>query len=109
MKAVVTYAKLHTTLFVPGFGNVEATLPPKGKTLIDLHMIGNSAGVECTFKDAKGGKHRAFVPWGTVQSAVLGDDIVESSGDETAKPSVEVKKSAVKPKSEATGKSDAAA
>lgn len=112
MKRSVSYVKLHTTLFVPHFGNVEATLPPKGKTMTDLKMVSNAAGIICSFKGPRDNKglhpYSVFVPWGTVQSAVVGEEIIE---DVIAKPAEEVKKpqTQVKKTTAATEKSEAAA
>lgn len=54
MSKKVTYARLHTGFFVPGFGNFKETLPPDGKTLKDFKMEKQSDGnLLLTWKDEK--------------------------------------------------------
>lgn len=65
----VKYVKLHTTLFVPGFGQLDTTLPPLNKAC-DLHMTYQPEGI-FAIVTGQNGKIDLVIPWGTVQGAVL--------------------------------------
>ncbi len=44
LNRVVTYVKCHATLFIPGAGNLDSTLPPKSRT-VPCEMKTTEAGV----------------------------------------------------------------
>lgn len=49
--AKVLYAKTHSNVFVPGAADLGTTIPPVGKTLVDLQMETNANdSLQVTFK-----------------------------------------------------------
>lgn len=65
----VKYVKLHSTVFLPGVGDLTATLPPTTKNY-QLELSTCSEGIFI-----KRGEVEAVVPWANVQCAVLGPEL----------------------------------
>lgn len=62
----ISYAKLQTGTFIPGFGNIGDTLPPMGKTL-NLQMLHTDPGLYVNINNFKA---EALIPWANVQVAL---------------------------------------
>lgn len=63
----IKYLKLHSTVFIPGVGNLGDALPSPTKTVENLSMIHSENGVELV---AGRLKVSAIIPWPNVQLAV---------------------------------------
>ncbi len=80
MSKKVTYARFHTTLHIPNFGNLENVMPPSGKTLKSFSMVTSDGGIEVTACTMVSKTSVTFlVPWANVQLAVIQEE-------EAAKP-----------------------
>lgn len=58
----VTNIYLHTSLFVPGLGNISDKLPDPHKTLVDLEMLDNGEEILVTAALAKNNKVSFGIP-----------------------------------------------
>lgn len=75
MNRKVLYARFHTPVFTKGSGSIGDVLPSNSKTLDNLDMHANPAGVSVKFS-FKGKKTEILVPYGNVS-------LIELSPEET--------------------------
>lgn len=74
MNKYVTFVKMHTTTFIPGIGNIDATLPSQSKTFENLTMVTEAAGVVVSCR--VGGRNKSFlIPYTQCQALELGEDV----------------------------------
>ncbi len=74
----VTYARFHTVLHIPNFGQLPDVMPPVGKTLLDLKMETSEGGLEISATPPKSRIPVSFVvPWANVQLAVYAAEVAE--------------------------------
>lgn len=58
----VKWAKLHSTIFIPGVGNLKDTLPPDNKTLPEFAMTRLINGdIVLSWKDIRSGSIERYV------------------------------------------------
>ena len=76
MSKKVVYARFHSVLHIPSFGQLEQVMPPSSKKIADLNMRTEEGGIVITATPPRGpGSLIAepvtfLVPWANVQVAV---------------------------------------
>lgn len=58
----VKSARLHTSIYIAGIGDLGPSLPPKNKTIVGFAMVATDEGLEVF-----GSNEESFVPWANVQ------------------------------------------
>ncbi len=72
MSRKVSNARLHTTIFIDGIGDLGPSLPSKTKTVIGFAMVEGERGLELFGNNAS-----ALVPWSNVQCVTFEDKAKE--------------------------------
>ncbi len=72
-------ARLHTTLYIDGVGELGPSLPSKTKSVIDFAMVATDEGLEIY---ARG--EEAFVPWANVQCVTYEKEVKSKKVAEAA-------------------------
>jgi len=84
MANIVTWAKLHTGLFIPGgIGNLTDTLPPQGKTIKDFKMLLQDSGALILQWTEGSYTKRYMVGAANVAGALLAPVLTESTEKST--------------------------
>ena len=78
MERKIKYARFHTTLYIPGLGQLDTVLPPSNKTIQGLEMWESTGGVSLSAIAGASGagvlageKVTMVIPWGNVVLAVF--------------------------------------